>query len=148
MAREDQRVWISRVIVVSKVAKIAVMLTVYLLWICGNSAIAISCHANSDQHTHCCKSCECHHEGCDKPHVETPHACHHDHSNRIALYSIKKNNLNIEPIALCISAQLEDNLSIEDFPSATLNRLYERKIPITPPPTLLRRGLRAPPVIA
>ena len=125
------------------------MLAVYLLWICGNSSIAISCHANQEQHTNCCKSCECHHEGCEKPHVEVPHACHHDHSNTIALYdSTKKDNINIEPIIINITAQIEKNIAIEDIPTIRQARHYEQDIPIPSSPTISRRGLRAPPVIA
>ena len=133
----------------AKVVKIVVLLFVYLMWIGGNSAIAISCHANEAQHTHCCKSCECHHEGSEKLHVETPHSCHHDHSNTIILYdTTKEDSSSIEPIELNITAILENNISIEDILSVRSHRNYERKIPLPPSPTLLGRGLRAPPVIA
>ena len=126
------------------------MLAVYLAWICGNTAIALACHANQEQHIHCCKSCECHHEDCEKSHFERPHGCHHDHSNTIVLYDTakKKNNANIEPIVLNIMAQIEDNIAIEDIISHNTPRLYERGIPLPLPPTLSRCGLRAPPVIA
>jgi hypothetical protein len=133
----------------ARVAKIAIMFVVYLAWICGNPAIALSCHANQKQHTHCCKSCECHHENCEKVHFEVPHGCHHDHSNTIALYdTVKKNDLNIEPVELSITAQISENLSIEDVISVRSSRYYERKVPIPITPTLSGSGLRAPPVIA
>ena len=133
----------------AKVAKIAMLLAVYLMWICGNSAIALSCHANESEHTHCCKSCECHHENCEKVHFEVPHGCHHDHSNTIALYdTVKKNDLNIEPVELSITAQISENLSIEDVISVRSSRYYERKVPIPTTPTISGSGLRAPPVIA
>lgn len=132
----------------AKVARIVAMLAVYLVWICGNSAVALTCHAHQDKHIHCCKSCECHHEGCDKLHVEAPHACHHDHSNKIALYdTAKKSRLNIEPIVLSITAQIENNINIEEIPLLSLQH-HERKVPIPSAPTLSRRGMRAPPVIA
>ena len=135
---------------VKKIAKIVVMLAIYLVWICSNSIIALACHANHEQHIHCCSySCECHHEGCEKMHFETPHGCHHDHSNRITLYdTTKENDINIEPAVLSIAAQIDENISIEDIISVRSSHYYERKIPILSSPTLLRRGLRAPPVIA
>ena len=133
-----------------RVAKVITLLAVYLAWICGTTAIAISCnirHSNRHAtHAHCC---ECHHEGCDKVHVEEPHSCNHDHSNTIVLYdSTKKNGINIEPVALCISAQIENLLSIEDVPSIRQPRHYERDIPIHPMHITARRGMRAPPVVA
>ena len=130
-------------------AQIATMLAVYLMWICGTTYIAISCHIDREHHTHCCASCECHHEGCDKSHFEAPHACNHDHSNTIALYdTAKQSTLNIAPAELCIDAQLNNNLPIEEIASIRTPRHYERDIPIPPPPTLSRRGMRAPPVVA
>ena len=127
--------------------KIATLLAVYLAWICGTAFITLSC--NAKKHTLCTHCCECHHEGCDKAHVETPHSCNHDHSNTVILYdSTKKNGINIEPIALCIAAQIENLLSIEDVPSIRQPRHYERDIPIHPLHITARRGMRAPPVVA
>ena len=127
--------------------KIATLLAVYLAWICGTAFIALSC--NAKKHTLCTHCCECHHEGCDKAHVETPHSCNHDHSNTVILYdSTKKNGFNIEPIVLCIAAQIENLLSIEDVPSIRQPRHYERDIPIRPLHITARRGMRAPPVVA
>ncbi len=133
----------------SKAIKIATMLAVYLVWICGNPIIALDCYAHQDQHVHCCSKCECHHEGCEKTHVETPHGCHHDHSNHIALYdTAKKDNINYEPIVLNITAQIEDNIAIEDVITHHTARHYERGVPLPLPPTLSRCGMRGPPVIA
>ena len=133
----------------SRAIKIATMFAVYLVWICGNSAIALACHANQEQHLHCCKSCECHHEGCEKSHFEAPHGCHHDHSNTIALYDTTKEDTDkIEPTEINITAQIEDNIAIEDVVSKRSPRHYTRKVPIPPSPALTKRGLRAPPVIA
>ena len=130
-------------------AKIAVMLAVYLTWICGNGIIAISCHANSTHHTHCCKMCECHHDNCEEAHFEAPHACNHDHSNKVALYNTaKRNSLNIEPVTLCIAAQLDDTLRIEEIASLRTSHHYDRGAPLPPSPTLSRRGMRAPPIVA
>jgi hypothetical protein len=82
-------------------------------------------------------------------HFESPHGCHHDHSNTIVLYdTTKENDTNIEPIELNITAQIEDNIAIEDVVLKRTSRYYERKVPIELSPTLLGRGLRAPPVIA
>ena len=130
--------------------RVATMLAVYLVWICGTAFVALSCHIdNLGRQTHCCASCECHHEGCEKSHLEAPHACNHDHSNTIALYdTTKRSTLNIEPVALCIAAQLERHLAIEEVHSIRTPRHYERDIPIPPSPTLSRRGMRAPPVVA
>ncbi|MBO7220535.1 MAG: hypothetical protein J6V21_05050 [Alistipes sp.] len=130
--------------------KIVAMLAVYLVWVCSNSVIALSCHANQSQHIHCCsKSCDCHHEGCEKIHFESPHGCNHDHSNKIALYdTIKENTNNIEPKVINITAQIEDNIAIEDVVSMRFHQHYQRKIPLPASPTSTRCGLRAPPVVA
>jgi hypothetical protein len=133
-----------------RLAKVLTLLAVYLVWICGTSVVAISCHANHvNRHSLCSHCCECHHEGCDKIHVEEPHRCNHDHSNKAVFYdTAKRNSINIEPVELCISAQLEENLSIEDIPSIRQPRYYERDIPIPSSPDISRRGMRAPPVVA
>ena len=130
--------------------KIVTMLAVYLVWVCSNPIIALSCHAHHSEHIHCCgQHCKCHHEGCEKMHFESPHGCHHDHSNTIVLYdTTKENDTNIEPIELNITAQIEDNIAIEDVVLKRTSRLYERDIPIPPSPTLSRHGMRAPPVVA
>ena len=126
------------------------MLAVYLVWICSNPIIALSCHANHAEHAHCCnQSCDCHHEGCERAHFESPHNCNHDHSNRIVLYDTTKENENsIEPVEINITAQIENNIAIEDIVSKQTPRHYERKVPIALSPTISRQGLRAPPVIA
>ena len=126
------------------------MLAIYLVWICSNSIIALACHANHEQHIHCCSSsCECHHEGCEKMHFEAPHGCHHDHSNTIALYdTVKKNGISIEPVVLSITTQTSDNIRIEKVTTLRSSHHYERKIPIPSSPVLLRHKLRGPPVIA
>ena len=133
-----------------RLAKIALMLAVYLVWICSNSVIALSCHANHTEHIHCCgQHCECHHEGCEKMHFEAPHGCHHDHSNTIVLYdTTKEDSNNIEPAEINITAKLEDNIAIEDVVLKRTSRHYKRKVPIAESPTLLGCVLRAPPVIA
>lgn len=130
--------------------KIVTMLAVYLVWVCSNPIIALSCHANHAEHIHCCgQHCECHHDGCEKMHFETPHGCHHDHSNKIALYDTTKEDTDkIEPTEINITAQIEDNIAIEDVVSKRSPRHYTRKVPIPPSPALTKRGLRAPPVIA
>lgn len=130
--------------------KIVTMLAVYLVWVCSNPIIALSCHANHSEHIHCCgQHCECHHDGCEKMHFETPHGCHHDHSNTIALYDTTKEDTDkIEPTEINITAQIEDNIAIEDVVSKRSPRHYTRKVPIPPSPALTKRGLRAPPVIA
>jgi hexosaminidase len=53
-----------------------------------------------------------------------------------------------EPKVINITAQIEDNIAIEDVVLKRTSRYYERKVPIALSPTLSRRGLRAPPVIA
>ena len=133
-----------------RITKVITLLAVYLAWICGTTAIALSCHAHhTNKQTLCSHCCECHHEGCDKVHVETPHRCNHDHSNNVVLYdTTKRSNINIEPIALCISAQTDRDLAIEDILSIRQPRYFEREIPIPSSPTLSRRGMRAPPVVA
>ena len=134
--------------------KIVTMLAVFVLWICGNTYIALSCYLNrqhnhSHYHVNGSEVCNCHHEDSDKTHFESPHACNHDHSNKVALYDAnKRNSIDIEPIALSIEAKLSENIDIEDVVSITSPRHYERKIPLPSSPTLSRRGLRAPPVVA
>ena len=130
-------------------AKIATLLTVYLAWICGTTFIALSCHATRDRHIHCCTMCECHHDDCNKAHIEAPHACHHDHSNKVVLYDTsKRNTIDFEPVTLCVTAQLDDDIAIENRISVRQAHNYERGVPIPPSPTLSRRGMRAPPVVA
>jgi hypothetical protein len=133
-----------------KIAKIALMLAVYLVWVCGNSAIALSCHTNAYKHQLCCaEKCDCHHEGCEKTHVETPHGCHHDHSITIALYdTTKKDNTDVVPAEINITAILENDISIEDIATARHNSYFQRKIPLPPFPTITGCGMRAPPVVA
>ena len=126
------------------------MLAVYLVWICSNPVIALSCHTHQAEHIHCCgQHCDCHHDGFEKMHFEAPHGCHHDHSNTIALYdTTKEDSNNIKPKVLNITAQIEDNIAIEDVVLKRTSRYYERKVSIVESPTLLGRDLRAPPVIA
>ena len=88
-------------------------------------------------------------KGCEKMHFESPHGCHHDHSNTIVLYdTTKEDSNNIEPKVINITAQIEDNIAIEDVVLKRTSRHYERKVPIAESPTLLGCVLRAPPVIA
>ncbi len=138
----------------TRMLKIVTMLAVYLMWICGNTYIALSCYIDR-QHTHAhyhlngSEVCDCHHEDSDKIHFESPHACKHDHSNKVALYdSTKRNNIDIEPIVLCIEALLSENIDIEDVVTSRTPRHYEQTVPLLSSPTLSRRGLRAPPVVA
>ena len=140
----------SRKLEMGRLTKVVTLLAVYLAWICGAAFVALSCHANnSGDYTPCTHCCECHHEGCDKVHIETPHSCNHDHSNIVVLYdNTKRIDINIEPVALCLSARLEDNLSLEDIPSIGKLRYYERDIPIHPLHLSTRCGMRAPPVVA
>ena len=130
-------------------AKIATMLTVYLAWICGTTFIAISCHIDREHHTHCCSECECHHDSCNQSHLESPHACNHDHSNNVILYdTYKQNSIDIEPIATNIFAQNSNVITAEESLSTRQFCHHERGVPIPPSPTLSRRGMRAPPVVA
>ena len=130
-------------------AQIVVLLSAYLVWVFGNAVIALSCHTNHDKHIYCCaKSCDCHHDGCEKMHFEAPHACNHDHSNRIVLYDIsKRSTFNIGPVALCITTQISDDLRIEKMVSVRTSCYYERGVPLPLSPTLSRCGMRAPPVV-
>ena len=133
-----------------KIAKIALMLAVYLVWVCSNSVIALSCRANHEEHIHCChQHCDCHHDGWEKAHFEAPHGCNHDHSNRIVLYDTTKEDSNkIEPTEINITAQIEDNLAIEDVVSVHTSQHHNRQVPLPLSPTLSWHGMRAPPVIA
>ena len=133
-----------------KIAKIALMLAVYLVWVCSNSVIALSCRANHEEHIHCChQHCDCHHDGWEKAHFEAPHGCNHDHSNRIVLYDTTKEDSNkIEPTEINLTAQIEDNLAIEDVVSVHTSQHHNRQVPLPLSPTLSWHGMRAPPVIA
>ncbi len=133
-----------------RLAKITMILAVYLVWVCSNSVIALSCYANQSKHVHCCgKSCECHHSGCEKLHFESPHGCSHDHSNTIALYdTIKEDTNDIKPAEINIAAQIDDNIDIADVIQYRIPYLYERNVPLPSPPALSRCGMRAPPVVA
>ncbi len=128
------------------------MLAVYLVWVCSNPVIALSCHAHHSEHIHCCgQHCKCHHEGCEKMHFESPHGCHHDHSNTIVLYdTIKEYEVDIEPIASSTHFHLAStHHSLLTTLYSLLSTHYdERSESIAQSPTLLGRGLRAPPVIA
>lgn len=132
-------------------AKITTLLAVYLVWIFGSSVVALSCMAENwaAGRTHCCSMhCECHHEGCEHAHFEEPHNCHHDHSNRIALYDFVERNDLVKPAILHTSVQVNDHTRIEEISTIRSSRHYERHTPIPLSPTLSRRGLRAPPVVA
>ena len=132
--------------------KIVTMLAVYLVWVCSNPIIALSCHAHHAEHIHCCgQHCECHHEGCEKMHFESPHGCHHDHSNTIVLYdTTKEKEIDIKPIASSTPLYLASTHNLLLTPNSSLltPNYYERSESIPLSPTLSRRGLRAPPVIA
>ena len=135
-----------------RLAKITLMLAVYLVWVCSNPVIALSCHAHHAEHIHCCgQHCECHHDGCEKMHFESPHGCHHDHSNTIVLYdTIKEYEIDIEPIVSSTHLYLASahNSSLTPNSSLLTPSYYERSESIPLSPTLLGHGLRAPPVIA
>ena len=132
-----------------RLAKIVSMLVVYLVWVFGNSVIALSCHAHHSEHIHCCgQHCKCHHEGCEKMHFESPHGCHHDHSNTIVLYdTTKENEINIEPVAHISHLTLSSYL-ITPISSLLSHHYYEQSELIPPSPTLSWHGMRAPPVVA
>lgn len=147
-----------------RLVKIVAVLAVYLSWVFGNSIAVLSCNAHHSKTQYicyggCCLSCdckqqnlevcECRHDGWDKLHVEAPHSCNHDHSNKIALYDVvKKSNLNIEPIRLDITAQTSDIIHIEKVADRRNTRYYDLQLTLPLPPTITRCGLRAPPVVA
>lgn len=135
-----------------RLAKIVVMLVVYLVWVFGNSVIALSCHANHDKHIHCCaKSCDCHHEGWEKVHFESPHACNHDHSNKITLYdTTKEKKADIEPVVSTTHFYLATAHSslLTTYYSLLTTHYCEHSEPLPPSPTLSGCGMRAPPVVA
>ena len=132
--------------------KIVTMLAVYLVWVCSNSVIALSCYANHAEHIHCCgKSCDCHHEGHEKMHFESPHGCHHDHSNRIALYDIsKEQKIDIKPVINSVDLHLlTPHYSLLTTHYSLLTpHYYERSESLPQSPTLSWHGMRAPPVVA
>ena len=135
-----------------RLAKITLMLAVYLVWVCSNSVIALSCYANHAEHIHCCgQHCDCHHEGCEKMHFESPHGCHHDHSNRIALYDIsKEQEIDIKPVINSVDLHLltpHYSLLTTHY-SLLSSHYYERSESIPLSPTLSGCGMRAPPVVA
>ena len=135
-----------------RIAKIALMLAVYLVWVCSNSVIALSCYANHAEHIHCCgQSCDCHHEGCEKAHFESPHGCHHDHSNRIALYdTTKEREIDVKPVINSVDLHLltpHYSLLTTHY-SLLSSHYYEQSESLPPSPTLSGCGLRAPPVVA
>ena len=135
-----------------KIAKITLMLAVYLVWVCSNSVIALSCYANHDKHIHCCaKSCSCHHDDWEKAHFESPHGCHHDHSNRIALYDIsKEQKIDIKPVINSVDLHLlTPHYSLLTTHYSLLTpHYYERSESLPQSPTLSWHGMRAPPVVA
>ena len=135
-----------------RLAKITLMLAVYLVWVCSNSVIALSCYANHAEHIHCCgQSCDCHHEGCEKAHFESPHGCHHDHSNRIVLYdTTKEKEIDVEPVISSVDLHLlTPNSSLLTSISSLLTpNYYERSEFLPLSPTLSGCGMRAPPVVA
>ena len=135
-----------------RLAKITLMLAVYLVWVCSNSVIALSCYANHDKHIHCCaKSCDCHHDDWEKAHFESPHGCHHDHSNRIVLYdTTKEREIDIKPVINSVDLHLltpHYSLHTTHF-SLPTSHYYERSESLPQSPTLSWHGMRAPPVVA
>ena len=135
-----------------KIAKIALMLAVYLVWVCSNSVIALSCRANHEEHIHCChQHCDCHHEGWEKAHFEAPHGCNHDHSNHIVLYdTTKEREIDIKPVMSSMDFHLLTTLYslLTTHCSLLTTHYYERSESIPLSPTLSWHGMRAPPVIA
>ncbi|MBQ3026194.1 MAG: hypothetical protein IJD27_01540 [Alistipes sp.] len=135
-----------------KIAQITIMLAVYLVWVCSNPVIALSCRANHSKHIHCCsKQCDCHHEDSEKLHFESPHSCHHDHSNKITLYDIsKEQKIDIEPVISSVGPHLPTPDAQLSTPHSSLlsSHHFERGVPIPLSPTLSRHGMRAPPVVA
>lgn len=128
------------------------MLAVYLVWVCSNSVIALSCHANHAKHIHCCsKHCDCHHEDSEKLHFESPHSCHHDHSNKIVLYDIsKEQEIDIEPVISSADLHLASThySLLTTLYSQRSTHYHECSESIPPSPALSRHGMRAPPVVA
>lgn len=129
------------------------MLAVYLVWICGHTAIDLSCYIER-QHNHAkyhlthCEMCDCHHSGWQTPHFESPHACNHDHSVEVKLYNhTKRTGVDVEPLMLYISYYYSQ-ITIEDIGFERKLHSSAHKIPIPQSPTLLGRTLRAPPVVA
>lgn len=137
-----------------RIANIMILLSVYLVWICGNSFVAISCHANrsnnSNSHSCCAEVCDCHHHDWQAPHFESPHRCFHDHSNRVVLYdnNSKNEKIDIAPVVLSITAQIADNISIEEKIELSSSLFYEHHTPLPDSPTSIGCGMRAPPVVA
>ncbi len=135
-----------------KIAKITLILSVYLVWVFGNSVIALSCRANHEEHIHCCsKHCDCHHEGWELAHFESPHGCHHDHSNKIVLYdTTKEREFGVKPVMCYGSLHLPTPNPSLLAPDSTLLTpdFIERSVALPPLPTLSRHGMRAPPVVA
>lgn len=130
-----------------------ILLAVYLAWICGYTVIDLGCYVERQRHhvkyhlTHC-EECDCHHDGWQIPHFESPHACNHDHSVDVKLYDIaKRSDSGVEPLILHIARTYIVDIAEVEQPLHP-HYDYARKIPLPTSPDIFGCGLRAPPVVA
>ncbi|MBQ7856631.1 MAG: hypothetical protein IJ348_05900 [Alistipes sp.] len=132
----------------------SVLLTVYLVSVCGYALTVILCHCERSGHytTHHKECCACHHhahhEACEGIHADNTCNCLHKHTTEIELYDVAKEaNPTLAPLSCDIL--LPDLESAEESRAECFGEQFlQRKIPL--PQSIVGHvaALRAPPVSA
>ncbi|MBQ0081341.1 MAG: hypothetical protein KBS95_07350 [Alistipes sp.] len=125
----------------------AISLIVYLGWICGYSAVVLSCHCHATE-----KCCCCHSQKQDISSLvqnicaDTHCSCTHSHSTQITLYDISKKSSSASPLQVSFTIIDSDtqNIIAETLFNAG-ERLQKKRYT---PPYFSVCPLRAPPVMA
>lgn len=128
------------------------MLSIYLISICGYALTIILCHCPHSRHykEHHCICAECVHVQTHDDGIKADDACKckHKHTTEIALYdTTKQSDRIVAPVVVdCIANIIEDNDRYCNDIGTLLTE--QRKIPLPTPPDIALRASRAPPVSA
>ena len=134
-------------------ANTLVLLAVYLSWIGGHTLIDFGCHIerlhhHAEYHVAHQDRCYCHHDNWQRPHIDSPNSCNHDHSVDVVLYDVAKRvDTVVEPMAFTIARICVADVEVAESPIRQQYH-YIRKIPLPSSPDIFGCGLRAPPVVA
>ncbi len=134
-----------------------IMLSVYLMSICGTAVVVLSCHCS---HTHYIVAgkvvtCACHScgdavaaTGCENTFVESDCNCGHDHSTDIELYSA--DDYRPHSVAPSVSVCIIASADKADIATKVARHTYNIRgdLPLPCSPHADACGLRAPPVFA
>lgn len=135
-----------------RVVRSIVLLSVYLISICGYSATILSCHCHGLQAVE--TRCMCHHchTGYTGEGIAASDMCHclHSHSTNIALYDISKKVQHIVVLP-CTTPYAEPDaarLTADILHAFGRRTQCVRSVQLPPAPWLGTAALRAPPVVA